>query len=72
MPSTDITFCMADCFNTDCFRHSRQLPSDNERPVSFADFSPDCHEYVSPETYLKRVAGAASFAADCYRNSGGK
>jgi hypothetical protein len=57
----DMTFCGSDCINTACPKHfgdddqaaarewARRCGFDDEVPVAFSDYSPECKEYRKPE-----------------------
>lgn len=49
MTYRDMTFCYADCLNSDCMRHSSNVQDDLPEwmPVSWSDFSVDCDKFVS-------------------------
>lgn len=43
----DMTFCSANCLNTDCFRNQQWVPHPVPYglPVAWCDFSPECSRY---------------------------
>ena len=51
----DTTYCSSDCLNTSCERNElnekrdrERLPSLDEVPTAWCDFSHDCPDYVNP------------------------
>lgn len=56
----DMTYCIADCMNTDCFQHRLSEKKDRERIesdllTSWADLSPNCEKFMPyPADYPER------------------